>query len=654
MIKAKKGLLIALFAALMIFAFGATSAFAASPAGHEYNPGVTLDADGAPWVDADFKDLKVIVAPTCEDEGVGQIECIKDLNDEKCGYVQTVGINPLGHQNVNRVRVTFDTIMDYFKYTAEEKAAWHAANPDKCEGYVYKCADCGDYLYKSGSAYYSMTYFDPSDFEDVQKHNAPNGTVKCAASFTCTVCGLAGATNDEFNATTSAAEHADPANVTVEDVHKHANADDTEYVNVEKHSCKLCKQTWYDNPVATGKAIEAFSHTAGAAEVTKVATCSEQGESVKKCTECGFVMEVNKIEKLPHQYSTVTMTGTALNYALGVTTYNEDLTYTADVCTICSEIDTSTIKTAGFVPAGSASLTIAAVTDANCEQGTWLTATYKYNDNETTAIISDKEVEGAISGGGVIEVAGKYYVEYPDASGAMQKAEVPYVKALGHKFGTLTKVAEATCTAAGIEAKVCENCGKVDHNTVQGVDKALGHTPVVITEDAICGEGGYTHSVCAVCGEELDKNGKAPGEPGCTYEFEWDKTKPVVAYGTECTYEWKEITPATPFAEGVKAQVCSVCGDIVWTNKQVIEKTTIAAPKVKAKKKKAVVTVVAIDGAASYQILVNGQVKVDNAKVGKNVVKKLKGGKKVKVQIQATDANGVTAVSAVKKVKIKK
>ena len=80
MIKAKKGLLIALFAALMIFAFGATSVFAApSPAGHSFS---SLDA-----VDADYPGLKVIVEPTCTTDGVGEITCTEDLNGTPWGKI---------------------------------------------------------------------------------------------------------------------------------------------------------------------------------------------------------------------------------------------------------------------------------------------------------------------------------------------------------------------------------------------------------------------------------------------------------------------------------------------------------------------------------------------------------------------------------------
>ena len=194
------------------------------------------------------------------------------------------------------------------------------------------------------------------------------------------------------------------------------------------------------------------------------------------------------------------------------------------------------------------------------------------------------------------------------------------------------------------------SCG--NNNAPAATTTQAAPADTTTTQAATCGADGFSYDVCSVCGEFANY---VRGD------------KPVVGYGTKCKFDkWVVETAATPFAEGTKKLVCSVCGDdghLTYVDGEFkesgvtrtsIAKTKIAAPAVKAGKKKATVTVKAVKDAVKYQIKVNGKVKKTVKKAGKVTIKKLAGGKKAKFQIVAFDAEGTKAASKTKSVKIKK
>ena len=100
-----------------------------------------------------------------------------------------------------------------------------------------------------------------------------------------------------------------------------------------------------------------------------------------------------------------------------------------------------------------------------------------------------------------------------------------------HEFGAWTTVREATCTADGEQTRTCE-CGEKETQTVI----AKGHTA---GDAATCTEA----QKCTLCNAELVA---ALGH----------------AYG-----EWIIITPATNTEDGLREQICTVCG---YANREVI------------------------------------------------------------------------------------
>lgn len=544
--KNMKKVVVSLLSVLMVLSFMPAMAFAADATpvvkgGHSW--------ERTTWVEADAEGLVVIVEPTCTDDGIGQIPCTTELNGTPCGAMKTVWIDRLGHSphnEMNKIRVTAEQMMDKFGYTDAMKDAFYASEDEFCEANIYECSRCGAYLTASGKEITSM--FD-SDFADRYKtgHTNPADIKKCAASFKCTVCGIEGRTNDDYNARTSALEHAKEENLDhfIKKYHMKDTTGDGEadqYVKVEYDVCKICKAELNKDISPVGAAMPAFAHTAGAWEVETEPTCTTPGLKVKHCTVCGGLTgDQDEIDPLGH------------NYKPFIYPEDDGFLYSVMICDRCLDVDESTIKVVGIAEKPveeEYKYKFKSVVDANCEQGSWIAMDIILGGLIVdTVYYDDLDIEDAIDDGDIVDMNGKWIDKET-------KEEVPYVRAVGHEFGAVQQVAEATCTDRAIEAKVCSKCNKVDHNTVKTVGKALGHDPEVTVVKAKCGSKGYTSSVCKRCGEDLDKNGTTTGA------LIWDEVPPVVGYGVECQYEWTVLTPATATTEGTQALVCKVCGDI--------------------------------------------------------------------------------------------
>ena len=652
--KSKKILTILLSLAIML-TFMPTMAFAddvtTSSAGHSF---VEINT-----VNANYEELKVLVEPTCDTYGVGEITCTTELNGDVCGAVKTVKISPLGHKAGSIIRISALDAIDYTvkdsvananakaSYKAQQKTAGQN-DTVICEGYVSVCENCGAYLQKGTTNLFTNW----TQLADPTAHTEPSGTAKCAETFNCSVCGTEAKNAD-------AEGHTYSTETRKAHIIKDTNGNETDYVQVVTRTCTVCGKTEPAETTVEGYQNKTINHgSTTRREITSPTPCKEASGQTPAtpngyedvCNDCGMVVSSGQYPLVAHTYVT------SAPYAKNP---DDGLRYTNEVCAVCGQEKPNSEVAVGFAPAeGEATVAYEAVSNANCEQGSFVIATNTSAAGVVTKqVLSDKDIEEAITNKTFVKIGDKIYNKD-------KKTEVPYTEAVGHKFGTLTTVADATCTNAGLEAKVCENCGKVDHATVKNVGKALGHEASEIVVPAKCGEAGYSYKVCTRCNKYLTKDGKAEstttegrGRNRKTVNVieKYDETKPVVSLGTACTYEWQTLEAATPFKMGTRAKVCTVCGDELAATKESVAKTTIAAPAVKSLKKKAKVTVKAVAGAEKYQILVNGKVSKTVTKAGKFTVKKyVKAGKKNKFQIRAINADGVKATSKAKTVKIKK
>jgi len=675
--KKHKSVISILLAIMMIFTFMPTLAFADSATG-EFNAGHTPGA---------VKDGKVLVEPTCYTAGIVEVGCIADGGI--CPHKEVVSAPVLQHDWVDK---RFDSAAEFAAellnngvfYSSEDEEGVAATNAQKraaqwvatyganvCYGYAKVCSICG-----------ALKVTDPGDDHlyglDATEHNN-TGAKACAASFTCEICGKTNATNSTHNADTSAALHArNNCTATVLDgrycntvIKVPANgftpAHDVEaWEEVTTYTCPICKQVVdMDHTFRIDQQYGSYSYTDSDLDhtmvetITKEPTCTKAGEKAQKCTDCGYEGATKAIKPLGHDYS--------VSVSVPATIYTP--AYSFNICSRCGAIDEESYKSTGKPLNVAYSLEM--FWDKHCDAAGIVKVTREVEGrsdlNRVGYLTYDRgEKEYQFFGSYYLDKGYEYFTTDKDYfigfGSELRRAEgieIPDIKPTGHKWAKAAKVADATCEIAEQEAMTCTICGDIKHPTTK-VGKPLGHAVEEVVVDATCGAAGYTYKICTRCNNYMSQDGKnVLGRKPADFEAaKYAFTNPVVKLGEKCTYEWKVLEESTYFKKGTRAKVCTVCNHLEEATKESIAEKTIAAPKVKALKKKAKVTVKAVDGAVKYQILVNGKVSKTVKKAGTFTVKKgikaSKKGKKNTFKIRAINADGVKATSKAKSVKIKK
>ena len=668
--KKHKSVISILLAIMMIFTFMPTLAFADSATG-EFNAGHKPGA---------VKDGKVLVEATRTSAGIVEVGCTADGGI--CPHKETVKVNALGHDWVDK---RFDSAAEYAAAllnagafanesdipqeaasNQQKRAAdWlSGAGADICYGYAKVCSVCGALDYSGENYGLTPTY-----------HNN-NGAKKCAATFTCEICGKENATNPTHR-TNAATYHAKDACKVAKLAGKYCtkkfNADSHNVLNpvpveveaweeITTYTCKECNQVvamdceLKADPANYASSIleDELDHTMEQKAV-KEATCEDAGTTALVCKDCGFKGVEKSSKPLGHDFSVVN--SVAATTAAPAFTFN--------TCSRCGKFDPTSLKSSGkplniaynlevFWPKHCDAAGIVKVTrqvENTPDVVKYLTygnGNYKwFGEDEafTNYNHTDKDYFLGFTQGESLR----------DAEGV----EIPDIKPTGHKWAKAAKVADATCEIAEQEAMTCTICGDIKHPTTK-VGKPLGHAVEEVVVEATCGAAGYSYKICTRCNNYMEPDGKTVlGKTPAAFDLaKYGFTNPVVKLGEKCTYEWKVLEESTPFKKGTRAKVCTVCNHLEEATKESIAEKTIAAPKVKAQKKKAKVTVKAVEGAVKYQILVNGKVSKTVKKAGTFTVKKgikaSKKGKKNTFKIRAINADGVKATSKAKSVKIKK
>ncbi len=638
--KSKRFLTILLSLAIML-TFMPSMAFAISEGtaeeGHDFT--ILADESNVEWT----------IAPTCTTPGYGVVTCTKSHGGVPCKATKNVKKAALGHEFGDDIVVTAAEFAAQMvkegMYTEADAKLWlDNAGKQICTGTVHPCKNCGFYLhhYSNSQQKWIMDDFDSfyNSRTRTTEHVAPAGTKACAATFDCFVCGQKGVSNTSFNATTSAEYHGIDLATGNWTLNNNFKVKKDEYkahtvgnsgnraVYVTVYECKECGLEEKTHRMAGSYDITDFEHPSTITD-TVAATCETPGYTKTVCADCGYTLASQGTPELGHKWSEETVY--PANEAHGDLAYN--------VCTVCGKIDWDTEKE---VTAKLDHNLVSTVYAPNsCSNCTWILVQctncgdYEFVDDENKAI----------------KKGSKYYITFDG-----KDVEVPFADATGHNWGDKQTIHEATCTEGAEEARVCTVCGAINHNSVREISKPLGHDVEEVVVAPTCGEAGYSYKICNRCNNYLRLDGNLGKTPADFEAAKYAPTNPVVKLGAKCQYEWKTLEEATPFKLGTRAKVCTVCNNELAATKESIAKTKIAAPKVKALKKKAKVTVKAVEGAVEYQILVNGKVVKKNAKAGKTytIKKNLKLGKKNKFQIVAFDADGVKATSKAKSVKIKK
>ena len=653
--KKHKSVVAILLSVMIVFTFMPTLAFAQ-----------TVDDDHN-W---DTKGTVTKKASTCYDYTLREYKCLgEDVNQDyyyegedkiyyggdhlDCGATYTTiewdGHN-WGTKKVNTANVTVDEFLA--QVAVQDPSQWKTwadkfAEDEVCYVIVPVCKDCGEYDL-DGETGVEIEYFN-------HQETKASAAKPCSKTYECKFChGVFVRENP--------ADHVFAPESEWQLVGTHCSAVDLQNnpnaggISVYKKTCTVCGEDVLSPDVNHGNVEhhgigEPVTPTPAQAdrwyyvrvgnayyepnEVVTAPTCTRPGTGRLVCADCGTELGTCFIKATGHTMTTVSVDATCT--ADG---------FTAKRCTVCNYTnDYVTDKTKlghdyKVTVLAEPSCAADGITIAECAR------CHKF-ENRGFAIISDDDNDLVTNASGKL-----YFTGFNNELKGDKRIEVADYTIKDHDFGKYEDMTEPTCISGTIQARKCAVDGLFDVHHYKEVGQPKGHQFESYTQEPTCGSAGFTYTQCSVCGEYGES--KTFG-------------KPVVAHGAKCKFEeWVVETPATPFAKGTEKLVCSVCkddghvfleGGVIKegnVTRNSIPKTTIAAPKVKAGKKKATVTVKAVEGAVKYQIKVNGKVKKTVTSAKKVTIKKLKGGKKAKFQIVAFNAEGVKAASKVKSVKIKK
>lgn len=223
----------------------------------------------------------------------------------------------------------------------------------------------------------------------------------------------------------------------------------------------------------------AHAHTAGDWDTLRYATCTEDGEKVKRCTDCNAVVEKETIEALGHKKGSCSI----INKEATCNGMGERVWY----CERCN------------VPIASE-----AVSAKGHKEGKAVTKLMPTCTTEGIRTVSCEDC------------------------GAVLKEEK--IDKLGHSAGDYITVKAATCSENGIKVKKCENCEFVIE---EAIIPKTEHTPGLwkITKDSTCTADGRKEQQCTDCGvvlaqEEIKSTGHhgevwvTVTEPTCVTEGE--------------------------------------------------------------------------------------------------------------------------------------
>ena len=585
------------------------------------------------------------IPATCQSEGLTIYSC--KGNEElglTCEAMKADFVDVKDHHTAkaNPIQLSKDDLIkrlaSEWSLSAEQVDNLYKENVGNCYAFAYECKECGKVPMSA-------------DFIAWQGHKKPAGTPACAESYVCEFCGqtvLTGVSNDHRYGQWSEARQ-----------YVCGDADAHYGYEVQQRTCSVCGKVETRQHWVGGNTHPESQAKHGALEeyVVVAPTCENKGTKAQRCTECGKDVPYDdpkkaEIPALGHSFETLTFDATCTQDSYSYKRCSRCALKNNYTYNVGSKLGHKYVAEVIFEPNCDAE----GITRITCVNGCGYS---RFASSPRVASHLRYVDSNGVSHRNKQDGYKIYFVgqnnEYVDdqhsriLDGAIELADWT---AKTHDWGKFEDMKAADCTHGTMQAAKCKVCGHYDAHTAVQTGEPVGHKYITISQEPTCGAEGFTADVCSVCGDT--KNAHNVG-------------KPKVGYGAKCDFsKWVVETAATPFEEGTKKLICRNCGDDgnlvleggrvkeLGVTRAAIAKTKIAAPKVKAGKKKATVTVKAVEGAVKYQIKVNGKVKKTVTSAKKVTIKKLKGGKKAKFQIVAFNAEGVKAASKVKSVKIKK
>ena len=248
--------------------------------------------------------------------------------------------------------------------------------------------------------------------------------------------------------------------------------------------CSVCGHV-----IAKGETVPATGHSWGAWDVSKPATCTEDGLEIRTCAACG------ETQNRTAPASGHSFTSYASNHDA---TCTEDGTETAACDNGCGATDTRADEGSAFghawgEPAWSWS-----------DDGSSATATFTCENDPEHVQRPEVTVSSEVLLAPTCTEAGTTrYVATVELGGRAHTStkDVADIPATGHSFTSYVSNDDATCTEDGTETAACNNgCGATDTRVDEG--SALSHELERVDEiTATCTEPGTReHWKCARCG----------------------------------------------------------------------------------------------------------------------------------------------------------
>ena len=356
------------------------------------------------------------------------------------------------------------------------------------------------------------------------------------------------------------------------------------------------------------------NHIAGVWETTIPATCTDSGERVKKCTDCGAVLETESITALGHKEGSYSV----INKAASCNGKGEKAWYCERCgCLVRTEAVSPTGHTPGKpVTTVSPTCTTEGIRVTKCDtcgavlkeepidalghtRGNYITLKYPTCTEDGIMqevcptcgiVISEKKSTQHTHTAGIWETV--KYATCTDSGERVKKCtvcdivlETESITALGHKEGSYSVINKAaSCNGKGEKAWYCERCGCLVRTEAVS---PTGHTPgkPVTTVSPTCTTEGIRVTKCDTCGavlkeEPIDALGHTRGNyitlkyPTCTEDGIMQEVCPTCGIvisekkSTQHTHTagiWETVKYATCTDSGERVKKCTVCDIVMET-----------------------------------------------------------------------------------------
>ena len=301
-------------------------------------------------------------------------------------------------------------------------------------------------------------------------------------------------------------------------------------INVGTGTIKVTFMGNYTGSISkTFKITPAHQHTFGSWKITKVPTCTTDGEQKRSCTskDCGHYTETATIPAKGHSYK---ITSEADPCTGGKVTYT---------CSKCGDSYTEDVAAQGHKY-------VDTVVAPTCTTGGYTLHTCSvckksYKDNETQPT-GHKYITNTVEA--TCETDG-YTEKKCSNCDYYTKTIIPKK---GHTPSSeWTVIKQTTCAEAGEQVRYCTTCGNVAEK--QEIAK-LAHTPAdewIITKQPTCAEPGEQVRYCTICGNVAEKQ-EITKLPHTSSDWIIDKeAAPGIAGSmhTECTVCHERLETAT-------------------------------------------------------------------------------------------------------------